>query len=86
MLLECYVEKINPQLENIAQFILIKTQHDNIEVAQEACEFWLGLAENAEICKRVVGPILPKLTEVLLKCMRYSALDLSILKVSFKTF
>lgn len=76
------MEKINPQLDNIAQFILVKTQHENLEIAQEACEFWLGLAENTDICKRVVTPILSKLTEVLLKCMRYSKIDLSVLRVS----
>ncbi|KAI6183830.1 Transportin-1 [Aphelenchoides bicaudatus] len=84
LLLECYVEKVNPQLDNIAQFILIKTQHENLDIAQEACEFWLGLAENTEICKRVVTPILPKLTEVLLKCMRYSKIDLSILRADIE--
>lgn len=81
LLLECYVEKINPQLENISQFILIKTQHPNLQIAQEACEFWLGLSENSDICRRVVTPILPKLTEVLLRCMQYSKADLAILKV-----
>ncbi|KAI6197203.1 Importin-beta domain-containing protein [Aphelenchoides besseyi] len=84
LLLECYVEKISPQLDNIAQFILQKTQHENLEIAQEACEFWLGLAENSDICKQVVTPILPRLIAVLLKCMRYSAIDLSILRADIE--
>ncbi|KAI6228605.1 Importin-beta domain-containing protein [Aphelenchoides fujianensis] len=84
LLLECYVEKISPQLGNIAQFILEKTQHDNLEIAQEACEFWLGLAENADICKQVVTPILPQLIAVLLKCMRYSVVDLTILRADIE--
>ncbi|CAD5210069.1 unnamed protein product [Bursaphelenchus okinawaensis] len=80
LLLESYVEKIQPQLHNIAQFILVKTQDERLDIAQEACEFWLGLAENIEICKQVVTPILPQLTAVLLKCMRYSPTDLTTLK------
>lgn len=82
LLLESYVEKISPQLEPIAQFILQKTQDPRLDIAQEACEFWLGLAENVDICKEVVTPILPELTAVLLNCMKYSAADLAILRVS----
>ncbi|CAD5215211.1 unnamed protein product [Bursaphelenchus xylophilus] len=80
LLLESYVEKIDSQLDDIAQFILLKTQDERLDIAQEACEFWLGLAENVEVCKKVVTKILPELTAVLLRCMRYSANDLAILK------
>lgn len=81
LLLESYMEKIAPQLPNIAEFMLMRTQDENDETALEACEFWLAFAENPPVCKEVIGPILPKLLPVLVKCMKYSAEDICVLKV-----
>src|SRR4051812_42118553 len=69
------MEKIAPQLCNISEFMLMKTQDENEETAIEACEFWLAFAENPTICKEVIGPLLPKLLPVLIKCMRYTEAD-----------
>ncbi|KAI1726802.1 HEAT-like repeat domain-containing protein [Ditylenchus destructor] len=80
LLLESYMEKIAPQLSNISEFMLMKTQDDNEETAMEACEFWLAFAENPPVCKEVIGPILPKLLPVLIKCMKYSENDICLLK------
>uniref|UniRef100_A0A915E4P1 Transportin-1 n=1 Tax=Ditylenchus dipsaci TaxID=166011 RepID=A0A915E4P1_9BILA len=80
LLLESYMDKIAPQLPNISEFMLQKTQDDNEETAMEACEFWLAFAENPPVCKEVIGPILPKLLPVLLKCMKYSEADICMLK------
>lgn len=81
LLLENYMDKIAPQLSNISEFMLMKTQDENEETALEACEFWLAFAENPPMCKDVIGPILPKLLPVLLKCMKYSEADICALKV-----
>lgn len=75
------MDKIAPQLSNISEFMLLKTQDDNEETALEACEFWLTFSENPPICKEVLWPILPKLLPVLVKCMKYSDIDICILKV-----
>ncbi|KAK2712988.1 hypothetical protein QYM36_008127 [Artemia franciscana] len=50
-----------------------------LEVALEACEFWLNLAEQ-QVCRDVLGPFLPRLIPVLIKGMRYSELDVILLK------
>lgn len=58
----------------------------NENIALEACEFWLSLADNNEICKSVLGHFLDKLIPVLIKCMRYSETDIILLKVFFILF
>jgi len=60
--------------------MLLKTQDESEETAIEACEFWLAFAENPATCKEVIGPLLPKLLPVLVKCMRYSEADLCALR------
>lgn len=49
-------------------------------IAIEACEFWLSLAENTNICRQLLTPFLPRLVPVLLTCMRYSDNDVILLK------
>lgn len=73
--------KIAPQLPNISEFMLMKTQDENEDIALEACEFWLAFAENPTMCKDVIGPVLPKLLPILIKCMKYSEADICALKV-----
>jgi len=81
-LLESFIEKIAPQLPNIAEFMLLRTDDtNNEETALEASEFWLAFAESPQICKEVLAPILGKLLPVLIKCMRYSETDIILLKV-----
>ena len=81
-MLESFIEKIAPQLPNIAEFMLLRTDDtNNEETALEACEFWLAFAESPQICKEVLAPILGKLLPVLIKCMRYSETDIILLKV-----
>ena len=41
--------------------MLVHTRDTNENVAMEACEFWLTLAEQTEICKESLGPFLPRL-------------------------
>jgi hypothetical protein len=80
LLLESFIDKIAPQLPNISEFMLMRTQDSNEDTALEACEFWLAFAENPQICKEILAPILPKLLPVLIKCMRYSESDVMLLK------
>ena len=72
LLLESHIEQIANQLPEIAEFMLIKTQDPLIDIALEACEFWLAFAESPDMCRKYVEPMLPRLFPVLLKCMRYT--------------
>ncbi|KAG7167950.1 Transportin-1-like [Homarus americanus] len=74
----------------VNQFIISKTQAlmANIDpflqdpdenVALEACEFWLSLAEHP-ICKEALKPHLPKLIPILVRGMKYSEIDIILLK------
>ena len=59
--------------------MLGRTQDANDTVALEACEFWLSLADQT-ICKEVLNPHLARLVPVLVKGMRYSEIDIILLK------
>ncbi|CAJ0950774.1 unnamed protein product, partial [Mesorhabditis belari] len=80
LLLDAHVEKMAPNLPNVVTYIIVKTQDPNEAIALEACEFWLALAENGEICKEVLAPYLDQLVPVLVQCMRYSESDIHLLK------
>ncbi|PAV64728.1 hypothetical protein WR25_20562 [Diploscapter pachys] len=80
LLLDSHIEKMMPNLPNVIDYIILKTQDLNENIALEACEFWLSLADNNEICKSVLGHFLDKLIPVLIKCMRYSETDIILLK------
>ena len=60
--------------------MLCRTQDANDTVALEACEFWLSLADQT-ICKEVLSPHFARLVPVLVKGMRYSEIDIILLKV-----
>ncbi|CAI5441635.1 unnamed protein product [Caenorhabditis angaria] len=75
LLLDTHIEKMMPHLPNVVDYIILKTQDSNELIALEACEFWLSLAENSEICRQLLQPFLEKLVPVLVKCMRYSEND-----------
>lgn len=55
-------------------------QDPDENVALEACEFWLSLAEHP-ICKETLKPHLPKLIPILVRGMKYSEIDIILLKV-----
>lgn len=59
--------------------MLVRTQDSDESVALEACEFWLSLAEQP-VCKEVLGQHLKRLTPVLMRRMRYSEIDVLLLK------
>lgn len=62
------------------QYMMLRTQDDDDSVALEACEYWLSLAEQP-ICKEVLQPHIERLIPILVKGMRYSEIDIILLKV-----
>lgn len=64
----------------VFQYMLMRTQDQDEAVALEACEFWLSLAEQ-QICKDALGPYLTRLVPVLVRGMKYSEIDIILLKV-----
>lgn len=59
--------------------MLLRTQDQDESVALEASEFWLTLADQP-ICKEVLAPHMAKLVPVLINGMRYSEIDIILLK------
>ena len=62
------------------QYMMLRTQDDDDAVSLEACEFWLSLAEQP-ICKEVLAPHIIRLVPILVKGMKYSEIDIILLKV-----
>lgn len=79
MLLEVRVDRLMPHMNQIIEYMLIRTQDQDESVALEASEFWLSIAEQ-NICKEVLTPHLHRLAPVLVKGMRYSEIDIILLK------
>ncbi|MFH4974294.1 hypothetical protein AB6A40_001003 [Gnathostoma spinigerum] len=80
LLLDSHLDKLMGTLPNIVEFMLLRTQDSNESTAVEACEFWLALSENPAVCKQSLAPYIPKLIPVLVHCMRYSEMDIIMLK------
>ncbi|KAJ6625440.1 Transportin-1 [Pseudolycoriella hygida] len=79
MLLEVRMDRLIPHMNQIIEYMLLRTQDPDESVALEASEFWLTLAEQT-ICKEVLTPHLPRLAPVLIRGMRYSEIDIILLK------
>ncbi|XP_075435678.1 transportin-1 [Ascaphus truei] len=79
MLLEVRMDRLLPHMHNIVEYMLLRTQDQEENVALEACEFWLTLAEQP-ICKEVLCGHLAKLIPVLVNGMKYSEIDIILLK------
>ncbi|OTF76627.1 Transportin-1 [Euroglyphus maynei] len=73
------MDRLIPQIHNIIEFMLMSTQDQDINVALDACEFWLTLAEQP-ICKEVLAPHLPRLLPTLMQKMKYSDSDIILLR------
>ena len=63
----------------------MRTQDSDENVALEACEFWLSLAEQP-ICKEALQQHLPQLIPILVRGMKYSEIDIILLKVRKRHF
>ena len=79
MLLDVRLDRLFPHMVSIIEYMLVRTQDPEESVALEACEFWLTLAET-QICHDVLAPYLPRIIPVLVKGMRYSEIDIILLK------
>lgn len=79
MLLEVRMDRLIPHIHNIIEYMLMRTQDGDEGVSLEACEFWLSLAEQP-ICREVLGPHLARLVPILVRGMKYSEIDVILLK------
>lgn len=79
MLLEVKVDKLMPHMDQIILYMILRTQDEDEQVALEACEFWLVLADQ-HICSEVLYNHIGSLVPVLVRCMKYSELDIIVLK------
>ncbi|MGH0176976.1 UNVERIFIED_CONTAM: hypothetical protein FKN15_074007 [Acipenser sinensis] len=79
MLLEVRIDRLIPHMHSIIQYMLQRTQDSDENVALEACEFWLTLAEQP-ICKEVLSGHLVQLIPILVNGMKYSEIDIILLK------
>ncbi|XP_074105012.1 transportin 1 [Cotesia typhae] len=81
MLLEVQIDRLIPHMNNIIEYMLVRTQDEKPPVALEACEFWLSLAEQ-DMCRQALAPYLPRLVPVLVSGMKYSDMDIIMLKAN----
>jgi transportin-1 len=75
LLLAARADRLLPEMENVAEYMLYSTKDKNENVALEACEFWLTFAEDADLA-HALAPLLPRVAPVLLDCMVYGEDDL----------
>ena len=75
LLLVARPDRLIPDMQLVAQFMLYTTQDKDENVALEACEFWLTFAEEPDL-QTHLAPLIPELAPVLLKCMIYGEEDL----------
>jgi len=80
MLVEVRIDKLTPYMDSIIQYMLICTKDSEVTVGLEACEFWLTLAEQHNVCKEFLKPHLDKLVPILISGMKYSEIDIIMLK------
>ena len=59
--------------------MLARTQDADEGVSLEACEFWLSLADEP-VCKEALEPHLGRLIPVLVRGMKYSDIDVILLR------
>lgn len=79
MLLEARIEALHPHMRAIILYMILRTQDEDETVALEACEFWLVLADQP-ICYEALRDHINTLVPVLVRCMKYSELDIILLR------
>ena len=75
LLLASRADKLMPEIDNVAEYMLWSTKDRNENVALEACEFWLTFAEDPDLSVHMYS-LLVKVAPVLLDCMVYGEDDL----------
>jgi transportin-1 len=79
MLVDVRMDRLIAHLHNIIEYMIHRCQDEDEQVALEACEFWLCLAEKP-ICKEALTGHLKVLVPILMSRMRYSEIDIILLK------
>ncbi|XP_064626357.1 transportin-1-like isoform X2 [Lineus longissimus] len=79
MLIDVRMDRLIPHINNIIEYMLLRTQDEDEGVALEACEFWVALADQP-ICTEVLPPHKEALIPVLVQGMKYSEIDIILLK------
>ena len=79
MLLEVRMDRLVPHMNDIIDYMLQRTQDPNDGVSLEACEFWLSLADEP-VWKEALEPHLNRLIPVLVRGMKYSEIDIILLR------
>jgi len=79
MLLEVRMDRLVPHMTSIIDYMLARTQDADEGVSLEACEFWLSLADEP-VCKEALQPHLDRLIPVLVRGMKYSEIDIILLR------
>ena len=77
MLLDAAIDKLEPHIASVVQYMLQATTDDDETVALEACEFWSAICET-RLAATALGGVLPQLVPVLLNGMVYSEEDILI--------
>jgi len=80
MLQEVRMDKLRPYMDSIVEYMLIRTKDEDEGVGLEACEFWLTLAEQQNVCRDHLVKYLPRLVPILINGMVYSEIDIILLK------
>ncbi|EEB14578.1 transportin-2, putative [Pediculus humanus corporis] len=78
-LLDVRMDRLLPHLHEIVVYMVRSTQDQDENVAVEACEFWLSLADKS-VCREVLAPHLHTLVPILVRGMKYSEIDVILLK------
>ncbi|BFZ16696.1 hypothetical protein BsWGS_19736 [Bradybaena similaris] len=79
MLVEVRIDRLLPHIDQIIQYMMERTQDEDDSVALESCEFWLSLAEQ-KVCREVLSPHIDRLVPILINGMKYSEIDIILLK------
>jgi transportin-1 len=77
--LEVNWDHLRVNLGEIIEYMLRCTQDEDDQVGLEACEFWLQITEEEDAIP-ILAPFLPKLIPLLLAKMRYSEIDILMLR------
>ncbi|OMJ20196.1 Transportin-1 [Smittium culicis] len=79
-LLEIRPDKLVPEINNVVDYMIFSTQSDDLDLAMEACEFWLSFCDLTDLLDHL-KPHLNRLIPLLLDKMQYSEQDLINLNV-----
>ena len=63
-------QKLLPEINGVVDYVLHCTMDSDVDLALEACEFWLSFAEDPEL-HTALYPFLPRVAPTLLNCTKY---------------